>query len=82
MVALGAEAEGGCRGGEGQQQQRMAVAYAIVVSAFHMLSRRELYRALGANDFDAHRRDHLVDRLTRQIQHLGYRAHLEPVQAS
>jgi hypothetical protein len=47
----------------------MAVAHAIVVSAFHMLSRHEAYRELGVNSFDVHRRDHLVDRLTRRIQH-------------
>jgi transposase len=66
----------------GKKRAIMAVAHAIVVSAFHMLSRHEPYRELGANYVDAHRRDHLVDRLTRQIQHLGYRVHLEPVQAS
>jgi transposase len=57
----------------------MTVAHAIVVSAFHMLSRHEPYRELGPNYLDERRRDHLVDRLTRRIQHLGYRVQLEPV---
>jgi transposase len=60
----------------------MAVAHAIVVSAFHMLSRHEPDHELGPNYFDQRRRDHLVDYLTRRIQHLGYRVHLEPVQTA
>jgi transposase len=66
----------------GKPRAAMAVAHAIVVSAFHMLAHHEPYRELGADYFDAHRRDHLVDRLTRRTQPLGYRVHLEPVQAS
>jgi transposase len=64
----------------GRKRAIMAVAHAIVVSAFHMLSRREPYHELGANYFDEQRRHHLVDRLTRRIQRLGYHVHLEPVQ--
>jgi hypothetical protein len=58
----------------------MAVAHAIVVSAFQRLSRHEPYRELGANYFDEQRRHHLVDRLTRRLQRFGYYVHLEPVQ--
>ena len=57
----------------------MAVAHSIVVSAFHMLSRNEPYHELGANYFDEHRREHLIDRLTRRIERLGYGVALEPV---
>ena len=60
----------------------MAVAHAIVVSAFHMLSRHEPYRELGANYFDEQRRGHLVDHLTRRIRRLGYEVHLEPLQTA
>jgi transposase len=55
----------------------MAVAQAIVVSAFHLLSRHEPSCELGANYFDAQRRADLVDHLTRRIQRLGYHVHLE-----
>jgi hypothetical protein len=58
----------------------MAVAHAIVVSAFHMLFHHEPYHELGAHDFDEQRRHHRVDRLTRRLQRFGYPAHLEPVQ--
>jgi Transposase IS116/IS110/IS902 family len=66
----------------GKKRAIMAVAHAIVVSAFHMLSRHEPYRELGANYFDAHRRAHRVDHVTRRIQRFGYHIHLEPVPAS
>ena len=57
----------------------MAVAHSVVVSACHMLARHEPYRGLGANDFDECQRIHLVDRLTRRIERLGYHVRLEPV---
>jgi transposase len=66
----------------GKNRAIMAVAHAIVVSALHMLSRHAPYRELGANSFDAQRRAHLVDHVTRRIQCLGYHVHLEPVPAS
>jgi transposase len=65
----------------GKKRAIMAVAHSIVVSAFYMLSRNESYHELGANYFDEHRREHVVDRLTRRLQHLGYRVSLEPVPA-
>jgi transposase len=55
------------------------VAHAIVVTAFHRLSRHQPYHQLGANDFDAQRREHLLDPLTRRIEQLGYRVSLELV---
>jgi transposase len=65
----------------GKKRAIMAVAHSIVVSAFHMLSRNEPYHELGATYFDEHQREHLVDRLTRRLEHLGYRVSLEPVPA-
>jgi transposase len=59
----------------------IAVAHAIVVSAFHLLSRHEPYHELGANYFDHQRHHHLVDRFTRRLEHLGYRVSLAPVPA-
>jgi transposase len=63
----------------GKKRAIVAVAHSIVVSAFHMLSRHEPYHELGATYFDRQRRHHLVDRLTRRLEHLGYRVSLEPV---
>jgi len=57
----------------------VAVAHAIVVSAFHMLSRNESYDDLGADYFDTRRQTYLVDRLMQRLEHLGYRVRLELV---
>jgi transposase len=61
----------------GKQRAIIAVAHSIMRSIFHMLSRNEPYRELGANYFDERRRHYTVDRLARRIEHLGYRVHLE-----
>jgi transposase len=66
----------------GKQRAIIAVAHSIMKSIFYMLSRNVPYRELGANYFDERRRHYTVDRLTRRIEHLGYRVHLEPVAAS
>jgi transposase len=68
----------------GKQRAIVAVAHSIMRSVFHMLSRNEPYRELGANYFDERRRHYTVDRLARRIEHLGYRVHLEllPVTAA
>ena len=62
----------------GKKRATMAGAHAIVVSALHMLSRHARYYAVAANYFDAQRREHLVDRLTRRIERWGYRVSVEP----
>jgi hypothetical protein len=66
----------------GKKRAIIAVAHSLVRSAFHMLSRHEPYHELGSNDFDQHRREHLVDRLTRRIECLGYCVALEAVVTS
>jgi transposase len=66
----------------GQKRAIIAVAHSLVVRAFHMLSRHEPSRELGAYYFDDRRREHLVDRLTRRIERLGYGVTLEPVAAA
>jgi transposase len=66
----------------GKKRAIIAVAHSMMCSVFHMLSRNKGYRELGANYFDERRRQFTVDRLTRRIERLGYRVHLEPVAAS
>jgi len=63
----------------GQQRAIMAVAHSMMRRVFPMLSRHESSRELGANYCDERRRHSTVDRLTRRIEPLGYRVHLEPV---
>ena len=63
----------------GQTRAIIAVAHAIRVSVFHLRSRQEPYPELGGHYVDERRRQFTVDRLTRRIERLGYRVHLEPV---
>jgi transposase len=63
----------------GRNRALMAVAHAIVVSAFHLLSRHEPYRELGANSCDEQRRHSLVNHLTRRLERLGYHVQRDPV---
>jgi transposase len=62
----------------GRKRAIIAVAHSMVVSAFYRLVRQEPYHDLGATYFDEQRRHHLVDRLMRRIEQLGYHVHLEP----
>jgi transposase len=65
----------------GKKRAMIAVAHAIVVSAFHLLSRHEPDHERGANYCDQQRRHYLVDRFTRRLEHMGYSVSLEPVPA-
>ena len=65
----------------GKPRAIIAVAHSIMKRIFSMLSRHVSYHELGANYCDERRRHYPVDRLARRIEHLGYRAHLEPVAA-
>ncbi len=65
----------------GKRRAILAVAHSIMVSVFHMLTRHEPYRELGANYCDERRRHDTVDRLLSRIEPLGYRVHLAPVAA-
>src|SRR5207244_2991392 len=55
----------------GKKRAIIAVAHSIMCSVFHMLSRNEVYRELGANYFDERRRQFTVDRLTRRVERCG-----------
>jgi transposase len=61
----------------GKKRAIIAVAHAMVVSAFHLLSRHEAYQELGSTYVDEQRRHQLVHRLTRRLECLGYRVNLE-----
>jgi transposase len=63
----------------GRKRAIIAVAHSRVVGAFHMLSCQEPYQELGAYYFDEQQRHHLVDRLTRRTEQLGYHVRLEPL---
>jgi transposase len=71
------------RGRRGPAKATVAVGHSIVVAVYYMLSRRQAYRDLGPDYFTRrHSREHHARRLVRQLQTLGYRVTLEPVEAA
>jgi transposase len=50
----------------------VAVAHAILITAYQMLKNNEPYRELGENYFDNIRPEKTADRLVRRLQRLGY----------
>jgi transposase len=69
-------------GRRGKKRALVAVAHSILVSAYHMLSRREPYRELGGNYFDEHKKTAVINRLTHRLAKLGYSVHLETLPAA
>jgi transposase len=63
----------------GKKRAIIAVAHSIIISAYHMLSRHEVYRELGDNYFDERKKAAVVNRLTRRLSKLGYAVRLEPL---
>jgi transposase len=66
----------------GKKRAIVAVAHSMLVSFYHMLSKRKPYRDLGADYFDQRSKGVKVDWLLKQLGKLGYTAQLEPVAAA
>jgi transposase len=62
----------------GRKKAVIAVAHAILVIVYHLLTRHEPYRELGANYFDERERQDVERRLVRRLQGLGYDVMLQP----
>ncbi len=62
----------------GKKKAVVAVAHSILVSAYHIISRREPYRELGPEHFDERRRSHTAHRLTQRLRRLGFQVIIEP----
>jgi len=68
------------RGRRGAAKATVAVGHSILVAAYYILDRHEPYRDLGPDHFARrHSREHHARRLARQLQALGYKVTLEPV---
>ena len=63
----------------GKKKAVIAVAHAILVIVYHLLTRHEPYRELGANYFDERERKDVERRLVRRLHGLGYDVELRPV---
>jgi transposase len=66
----------------GKKKALVAVAHSILVIAYHVLTRREIYQELGGNYFDERERTVVERRLTRRLERLGYQVTLEPISAT
>jgi transposase len=64
-------------GRRGKKKAIVAVAHSIVVIAYHLLQRNELYRELGGDYFDKQRPDATAKRLVKRLERLGYAVTLQ-----
>lgn len=63
----------------GKKRAAVAVAHSILVIAYHLISRLEPYRDLGADYFDQQRPESVKKRLVKRLEKLGYQVTFEPV---
>jgi transposase len=63
----------------GKKRAAVAVGHSILVSAYHLLTRGEDYRELGAAYFDERDRRAVERRLVARLERLGHRVILEPL---
>jgi transposase len=62
----------------GHHKAVIAVAHAMLVIAYHLLSRETTYQELGADYFDRRQTDRLRRRAVQTLERQGYRVLLEP----
>lgn len=65
----------------GKKRAALAVAHAILVSMYHMLTTGALYEDLGPAYFDRHHQAATVRRAVQRLEALGYKVSLEAVPA-
>jgi transposase len=66
---------------QGVKKAIMAVAHKLLVIAYTLLTKQELYQEPGPNELDARRKDQTLRRLRDRIEQLGYTVNLEPREA-
>jgi hypothetical protein len=62
----------------GHKKAVIAVAHAILVVVWHLLTRPTTYHDLGDNYYDGRHADHAKRRAIETLQRQGYRVILEP----
>jgi transposase len=62
----------------GANRAAVAVAHTILVIAYHLLTKADVYQDLGANYFDEHDKEATVNRAVARIRRLGYEVSLTP----
>ena len=61
----------------GHKKAVLAVAHAMLVTAYHLLARRTTYQELGANYFDRRHAERVARRAVALLEQQGYRVTLE-----
>jgi hypothetical protein len=67
---------------KGKHRAAVAVAHSIMTIAYHLLTRGEDYRDLGANYFESRQQDMIVKQTVRRLQNLGFTVALSANTAS
>jgi hypothetical protein len=57
----------------------VAVGHSLLVTGYHLITRQQSYRDLGANYFDERDREDVKRRAVRRLEQLGYQVQLMPV---
>ena len=63
----------------GKKRALVAVAHSLIVIAYHIISRREPYRELGAEYLERQRPEVAARRYMHRIEKLGFKVTLEPL---
>jgi len=66
----------------GKKRAIVALGRSILVSVWHMLSKRQPYQDLGADYYDQRRKESKVTYLTKQLTRLGLAVQLDPLPAA
>jgi transposase len=64
----------------GTKRAAVAVAHSLLGAMYHLLKEGVVYQDLGGQHFDRLDRERTVNRAKRQLEHLGYRVELIPVE--
>jgi transposase len=67
-------------GRRGRKKALVAVAHAILVIVYYVLSRKQSYQELGGDYFDQRERQMIERRAVRRLERLGYQVQLQPIQ--
>jgi hypothetical protein len=66
----------------GRNRALVAVAHKLLIIAYYVLQRRQVYRDLGADFFDSLNAEGLKRTLIRRLQRLGHTVILKPAEVS
>ncbi len=66
-------------GRRGANRAAVAVAHSILTITYHLLSKRQPYRELGATYFEERKKDAVVKQSIRRLEALGYKVTIQPV---